>query len=137
MRRRAMDIIPFKSIGTLSFGDARQTAREKLASTFSTFEKAIGENETDSFDELGLHLYYSDADCLEFVEAFEPAEVRFRGVNFLGRDLDSVASDMASLGFSAIETDVGVRFETAGIALTAPSEVVEGVAAYRRGYYDD
>jgi hypothetical protein len=131
-----MEIIPFRSIGELSFGDSRQIAREKLASTYSTFEKVVGENETDSFDHLGLHLYYSDIGHLEYVEAFDPAEVVFHGVNFLGRDLDSVTSDMESLGLSPMETDVGVKFESAGIALTAPSGIVEGVAAYRKGYYD-
>jgi hypothetical protein len=136
VRRLAVEIIPFRSIGALSFGDSRQIARKKLASTYSTFEKVVGENETDSFDDLGLHLYYSDTGHLEFVEAFDPAEVVFSGINFLGRDLDSVTSDMESLGFSPTKSDVGVRFERAGIALTAPSGIVEGVAAHRKDYYD-
>jgi hypothetical protein len=131
-----MDIIPFKSIGVLTFGDSRPVSRQKLTSKFSTFQKADGENETDSFDDLGLHLYYSDEGQLEFVEAFDPAEVVFRGIRFLGRDLNSIMSDMGSLGFSPTKADVGVNFETAGIALTAPSGVVEGVAAHRKGYYD-
>jgi|SRR5579884_1397530 len=130
-----MEIIPFRSIGTLSFGDSRHLAREKLASKFSTFEKTVGENETDSFDDLGLHLYYDNDGHLEFVEAFDPAEVMFRGIRFLGRELDSVISDMESLGYRPTGSDVGVNFESGGIALTAPSGIVEGVAAYRKGYY--
>lgn len=55
---------------------------------------------------------------------------------FLGRDLDSVISDLTSFGFEPTETDVGVKFEATGIALTAPAGVVEGVAAHRKGYYD-
>jgi len=129
-----MEIIPFTSIGALTFGDTRQTARNKLASSFSTFEKIVGGSETDSFDDLGLHLYFNDADHLEFVEAFDPSVVTFRGLSFLGRDLASVVSDMESLGFSATESDVGVKFNEAGIALTAPSGFVEGVAAHRKGY---
>jgi hypothetical protein len=136
MRETTVEIIPFRSIGKLSFGDARQITREKLASSFSTFKKVVGENETDSFDDLGLHLYYSDAGHLEFVETFDPAEVTFRGIRFLGRDLDTIISDMESLGFRPTESDVGVKFEGAGIALTAPSGIVEGVAAHRKGYYD-
>jgi hypothetical protein len=131
-----MEIIPFTSVGGLLFGDSRSMSREKLASTFSTVKKDVGENDTDSFDDLGLHLYYSEAGCLEFVEAFDPAEVVFHGISFFGRDLDSVTSDMESLGFTATESDVSVQFEGAGIALTAPSGVVEGVAAHRKGYYD-
>ena len=131
-----MKITPFTSVVTLSFGDSRKTARGKLRSCFSTFEKAVGENETDSFDDLGLHLYYSNADHLEFIEAFAPAEMTFRGIAFLGRDLQSVVSDLAALGFAPTDSDVGVNFEGAGIALTAPCGVVEGVAIYRKGYYD-
>ena len=70
-----MEIVPFTSIGVLSFGDDRKTAREKLRSVYSTFAKDTAENETDSFDELGLHLYYDDTGILEFVEAFAPADV--------------------------------------------------------------
>ena len=55
-----MEIVPFKSVGPLEFGDSRQVSREKLGSTFTTFRKDVGENETDSFDDLALHLYYDD-----------------------------------------------------------------------------
>ncbi len=132
----SMEIIPFKSIGKLSFGDSRDVARAKLASTFSSFEKVTGAMATDAFDDLGLHLYYDEQGRLEFVEAFEPAAVDFRGISFLTRDLSGVVKAMKALGFAATETDVGIAFERAGIALTAPSGVVEGIAAHRRGYYD-
>lgn len=131
-----MEITPFISLGVLSFGDSRQVTRMKLGSTFSTFKKVPGASDTDSFDDLGLHLYYDDPGHLEFVEAFEPAEVRFRGITFLGRDLESVVNDMMHLGLSPTPTDIGVAFGEVGIALTAPAGVVEGVAAHRRGYYD-
>ena len=132
-----MEIIPFTSVGILTFGDSRPVSREKLSSKFSTFEKCLGvKNETDAFDDLGLHLYYSDAGHLEFVEAFDPAEVVFRGTGFLGRDLDSVVSDMESLGFRPTEGDVGAQFETAGITIYAPMGIVEAVAAHCKGYHD-
>jgi hypothetical protein len=136
MKEAAMEVIPFISIGLLTFGDSRQVAREKLASMFSTFAKVAGANETDAFDELGLHLYYDRAGQLEFVEAFAPANVVFRGVSFLGRDLESVTSDMKALGFDPTGTDVGIDFPDAGVALTAPSGIIEGAAAHRKGYYD-
>lgn len=132
-----MEIVPFRSIGPLSFGDPRDVARTKFASMFSTFEKVAGATETDSFDDLGLHLYYDDEGRLEFVEAFDPAEVVFRGISFLGRELTAVTRAMQALGFAATPTDVGVRFDQAGIALTASAGDVEGVAAHRRGYYSE
>ena len=131
-----MEIIPFSSVGALAFGDVRMDARAKLNDKCSTFLKDVGENETDSFDDIGLHVYYDDDGRLEFVEAFHPADISFHGVHFLGRDVGAVTRDMNALGFTNIGADVGVDFPDAGIALTAPSGVVEGVAAHRKGYYD-
>jgi hypothetical protein len=130
-----MEISPFTSIGQLAFGDFRKDVRGKLNEKFSTFLKGTGENETDSFDEIGLHLYYDDEGKLEFVEAFPPAKISFQGVCFLGRDIEAVIPDMKALGFSSAEADVGVDFPDAGIALTSPSGLVEGVAVHRKGYY--
>lgn len=136
LKEAILEIIPFKSIGGLSFGDSRQVAREKLASAFRTFAKSARADETDSFDQLGLHLYYDNDGHLEFVEAFEPAEVNFRGVRFLGRERAIITEETKAIGVRPTEDDYGVTFRTVGIALTAPSAVVEGVAAHRKGYYD-
>ena len=132
-----MKIIPFTSIGLLKFGDSRQDARGKFASRFSTFAKFSEENPIDLVADDAIHLHYSDAGLLEFVEAFDPAEVTFQDIAFLGRDLEAVISDMMSIGFSPTRSDVGVEFEGAGIALYAPSGVVEAVAAHREGYDDE
>ena len=131
-----MEITPFCSVGVLAFGDVRKDARAKLNAEYSTFIKDVGENETDSFDDNGLHLYYDDEGRLEFVEAFHPADISFQGVRFLGRDVSAVTRDMNAIGFREVGADVGIDFPDAGIALTAPSGVVEGVAAHRKGYYD-
>jgi hypothetical protein len=131
-----MEIVPFKSVGRLAFGDARSTVREKLITMFTTFAKIEGATETDSFDDLGLHLYYDDAGILEFIETFIPANITFREISFLGRDVHEVIKDMAAIGYDSTDADVGVDFPDAGIALTAPSGIVEGIAAHRKGYYD-
>jgi hypothetical protein len=131
-----MTIIPFSAVGLLAFGDDRKDARAKLNDAYSTFQKHAGETETDSFDEFGLHLYYNHDGLLEFVEAYPPADISFQGIKFLGRDVDAVTRDMNALGFASVDADVGVDFPDAGIAITAPSGVVEGVAAHRKGYYD-
>jgi hypothetical protein len=131
-----MEIRPFEAVGALRFGESRHDVKEKLGSPSFPFRKNVGYNEIEVCNELGLHLYFDPHDCLEFLEAFEPAELVFHGIRFLGRDLGAVTKDMEALGFAAIESDVGVNFEDAGIALTAPSGVVEGIAAHRKGYYD-
>lgn len=131
-----MEIVPFQSIGILSFGDSRKVSRDKVGMAFSTFVKDVGNNETDAFDECGLHLYYDDQGRLEFVEAFTPAEVTFCGIRFLGRKLSQVIDEMRRIGYRASEGNGGIDFAEAGIALTAPSGIVEGIAAHRMGYFD-
>jgi len=131
-----MEIVPFLSVGSLSFGDSRQVVRNKLASVYSVFVKDLGAGETDSYDDLGLHLYYDAEGNLEFVEGFEPANITFNGVGFIGADLTSIVAQFRQQGFASFQSDVGVKFPGLGIALTAPDGVVEGVAAHRKGYYD-
>ena len=131
-----MEIVPFISVGDLIFGDQREVARKKLAGTFRTFEKDVGENPTDAFDELGLHLYYDDKGLLEFIETFLPARVSFLGIDFLGRNINDVVSEMQAAGFVATDGDVGVDFSEAGIALTVQDGTIDGIAIHRKGYYD-
>lgn len=131
-----MDIIPFTSVGELNFGDNREVARNKLAAGFTTFEKGVGENPTDAFDDLGLHLYYDDDGLLEFVESFLPARVSFRSIEFLGRNIEDVLNDMRMAGFLAEDADVGVDFTDVGILLTVQDGLVDGTAIHRKGYYD-
>ncbi len=61
----------------------------------------------------------------------------FRGIGFLGRDLESVIGDIEFHGFTSEESDVGSNFGEAGISVYAPGGFVEAVAAHREGYYDD
>lgn len=131
-----MGITPFCSVGVLVFGDSREVVRAKLDAEYSTFTKDVGENETDSFDSIGIHLYYDEEEKLEFVEAFNPAEITFRGLRFLGREVSSVTKEMEAIGFKSVVADAGIDFPAAGIALTAPSGTIEGIAAHRKGYYD-
>ncbi|MFO0822398.1 MAG: hypothetical protein U0792_04655 [Gemmataceae bacterium] len=112
-----MKITPFQSVGPLRFGDTRESARAKISAPYSVFRKDVGEEETDSFDSLGLHLYYDREGHLEYVEAFEPLDVTFRGITFLGRDLESVIGEMTALGFVATESAVGVKFFCSRVSL--------------------
>jgi hypothetical protein len=132
-----MEIHPFESIGPLNFNMSRTTARDTLQVPLQRFRKYENCPDIEVSEELGLHLYYDARDCLEFVEAFEPAKVSFCGLIFLGRDVQDVVAEMEERGLRPTETDdYGVTFGDAGIALTSPSGIVEGVAAFREGYYD-
>ena len=131
------EIEPYQSVGPLTFGQTRNAVREQLGPDYDSFAKDVGENETDAYDNLGVHLYYDDDDRLEFVEAFEPASLTLRGVALHRREYRQVDSELSRLGYDANPTDVGYRYDDIGIALTLDGSTVEGVAVFRRGYYEE
>lgn len=131
-----MEIVPFISVGGCYFGTPRHRIRERLGDGYRSFRKGIGGNETDSYDALGLHLYFDDKDRLEFVEAFEPALPSFRGIFLLGRDRDDVAAELSAMGYKSTQDFYGLQCGDAGFALTCPGRIIEGVGVCRKGYYD-
>lgn len=132
-----MEIVPFESIGNLRFGEGRQVVRGRLGNGYTTFRKDVGESETDAYNDNGLHLYFDSEDRLEFVEAFGNASPSFQGIKFLGRAIDEVADKLSAIGHAAVLDDVGLQCDSAGIGVTAPRGTVEGVAVFRKGYYDE
>ena len=130
-----MDVKPFLGVGKVRFGETRQETRQTLGSQFSSFRKSPGANETDAFDELGLHVYYDSEDRVNFVEAFEPAPIRYEGILLLGRSLQSVDEDMRTLGCCPRPFDLGLDYETAGLSLFAPNDTIEGVGVFSRDYF--
>jgi hypothetical protein len=130
-----MEIVPFVSVGTLLFGDTRKKTREKLGDSYTTFRKVEGAPLTDSYDDLGLHLYYDKKGHLEFVEAFEPDLLTFRGLTFVEKPLRGVLTKMEKLGFTHTETDAGFVFFDSGIVFGGERNKVDSVAAFRKGYY--
>lgn len=132
-----MEIVPYKSLGIVSFGDSRREVRAKLGEKYSSFAKSAELPLVDEFEDLGLHVHYDKLYNVEFLEAFEPASVSFDGVLFLGRKVQSVIDEMRERGFRASEANGGIDFNDAGIGLTYGESLIEAVAVFRRGYYDE
>ena len=132
----AWEITPYESVGPVRLGRQRNEIRRQLGPGFTSFAKDVGENKTDAYDELGIHLYYDDEDRLEMVEAFEPASPTLKGIALLCREIEQVEDDLAKRGYKGRPTDVGYRYDDAGIALTLNGSAIEGVAVFRKGYYE-
>lgn len=112
--------------------------RQLLGSNLETFYKSPSSNvPTDAFNDLGLHLYYTENGELEFVEAFEPCTPAFKDIVLLRDDASDVAAELSSLGHQAVQDDAGYGFPDLGFGLYAPLGHVEGVSVYPKGYYDD
>jgi len=128
------EIHPFKGLGELRFGQERKQVRASLGSDFSVFQKDEGENDSDSYDKLGLHLYYDDQDCLECIEAFEPMSPTIFGVSIVGGRMKEVVEKMKKLGHRPNKIDPGYEFDDLGLSFFGTP--IEGVTIFRKGYYD-
>ena len=126
----------FESVGPIAFGETRDTIRSVLGSGFRSFRKTQDENETDAYDSLGVHIYYDDSNCVEFVELFTPAEPSFESVSLVGQKAEDVVGKLRELGYEGDQDDVGYNYDGVGIGLTINGNVVEGVGVFREGYYD-
>lgn len=133
-----LEIQPYISVGDLHFGDSRQHARQLLGSKYQSFEKVPGSNETDAYDDLGLHLYFDSQDCLEYVETFFPASPSLQGAQLLGKSIRQVADELARLGHGCVSIDsCNMQCDSAGISLHFPDGPVLAVGVFRRGYYEE
>ncbi len=137
-------VVPFVGMNELKFGMARAQVRAMLPSSFKSFRKGPAAfNDTDSYEELGFHLYYDRNDNLEFIEAFSPCDIRFEGMRFLGRTLADVMADAKerNLVTRLNEKNIFCDFDEQGIALYIGNDegddVVEGTSIYKKGYYED
>ena len=132
-----MEVKPYEGLGALRFDLSRSKVRESLGPGFKSFRKTrLDETLTDAYSELGLHLYYDKTDSLEFIEAFRPCMPIFRGIELLGlREPVVDALQGAGVGLTRRESDADF-FDDFGFVLYSPSDEVEGVSVFKRGYYD-
>ena len=111
-------------------------ANTALNSNGKPFQKAPG-SEMVAYDDLGLHLEF-DAECLVFVEAFEPCKPTLKGVYLIRNYLSEVVADLRALGLEGQRDEGGYLFGGVGFGLYAPDPngPVEAASVYAPGYYD-
>lgn len=132
-----MEFVPYVSLGNIRLGMSRIAARQQLGPDFQSFQKTPDTTIlTDAYNQLGLHLYYDADDEVEYIEAFEGANLRFQGIELLGRELTDLISEFSAIGFRLLQDDYGGMCEEAGICFTAPDGLVEGIGVFRKGYYE-
>jgi hypothetical protein len=132
-----MDIEPYVGLGEAHFGKTREGIRDLLGEEFESFQKSSDSPIlTDSYDSLGLHLYFDDSDRLEYIECFDPAAPTVNKISLLGRPISEASADLKSLGSTVRPYDEGLDFPELGISLYAPDDVVESVGIFPRGRLD-
>ncbi|MGD6849146.1 hypothetical protein [Rossellomorea aquimaris] len=139
-----LNMISYESIGPIKLGMTRDQIRSVLNSKVTEFKKTQwDENTTDSFDELGIHVFYKAGHICEAVEVSEPANPTFNGNKLVGIPFKQVRQFLQKYDKDlSIDTD-GIISEVLGISLyidgvdDEEKEQVQSVMFFEKGYYDD
>jgi hypothetical protein len=138
-----LEIEPYVGIGPVLFGMTRQQVRALIAAPVREFMKSPQSSvPADAFAKAGIYVFYSDEGCCEAVEVTRPSVPTLFGKSFVGQPYDrseawfrerdpNVETDEA--GLTSRMFGVGVYSEG---AKSRPSEPIEAVIAFRRGYYE-
>jgi hypothetical protein len=132
------EIRPYTGVGPLQLGIDRTSARTLLGGKYSTFRRGpYASNDTDAFDDLGLHLEYDGNERLELIMAFGEITISYKGLTLLGRDANRVLEELAQIGAASRYFDDGHYVREGGFALTIDDNVVQAVTVYTKEYYEE
>jgi hypothetical protein len=130
--------IPYGAIGEIRLGASRADVASLNLGTLRQFKEDPEDTRyAEAYDDIGVHIYYDNTERVEFIETFKPMRPTLEGLELMGRDIVTVVGLLDKRGHGVRENVGSYMFDTLGLALYAPSGTVEGVALYRRGYYDD
>jgi len=130
-------IKPFVGVGPLTFGLSREDVRRLLGSAFRPFRQGpFATNDTDAFDDIGIHADYDANQRLEFVEGWGNTEIRFDDISFLEEPISDVLQNPALCRFNHLYENGLYIFESGGFSLYVEGDRVKSVGVFRRGYYD-
>jgi hypothetical protein len=138
------EIEPYAGVGPIRFGMSIAQVRQVLAAPVESFCKSeTTELPTDSFDTLGIHVYYKLPGICTAIE-FGNSQVN---PTFQGRYLLNALYYEVKDWFRETDPDIdldnsGLTSFKFGIGLYAPTvsknqnQLIEGVIVFEKGYYD-
>jgi len=142
-----MLIVPFKSVGNLSFNDSRQEIRNKLNEEFNFGVNEFGESKDyyDYFKQSDLKIAYNEQNS---VCAFEFYKYCSRVPNFNGIDLFTTPFVDLIKFFSSIDSELQIsngeftsRLLGIGALIDFSEEdeiaCADSVIIFKEGYYDE
>lgn len=129
-----MILKPYVSVGTILFGEERDTVRKESSDSFREFKKTkFSQNTTDDFG--GYHVFYDGSDKVEAVEVFPGNSVLYRDKNLLRISYAEAVKLLKD--HNCREDEYGFIDSDAGISVYAPDHnQIESVLLFRKGYYD-
>lgn len=135
-----MELIPYKSLEGVELSTYKDAIRLSLKVRHEEFRSILG-NVHDSFDSLGLQVYYDDQCKCKAVQAAAPAQPSFQGVRFVGQKYSDLSDWLLEQDPELESDDSGVTSFKLGIALYIPdlregeSAEIESILLFEEGYY--
>lgn len=134
-------IRPNEGVGPINFGMSRDEVRHLFAEE-PRIKASEGRVPSDYFSSIELLVHYADDQTVEAIEIGGGGDVEFLKAQLLKRPFQEVVSWMRTMdrrlqiddtGFTSLRFGVGVYAPQAAKSLDA---IVDGVIAFRPGYYD-
>jgi hypothetical protein len=136
------EIRPHTGVGEIDFGMTPSDIRGLMHEEPVAVDKSDSGIPADSFQDLGILVYYKQPGLCEAVEFFGPVSPIFAGQHLLGRPYAEAERWLKSLDPHLIYHDAGLITKKHGLALYAPSAhknpamPVKAVLAFEPGYYE-
>ncbi len=136
-------IVPGESIGPFKLGMSRSEVWAQDRSPIHAFYKTpMSENRTDDVRRFGLHVFYDEADCAEYFEAWTRTEhfhttLHLGEFTLSGRVMGEVRSILRELGFPFSEDRYGFQCPEFGIGFychdfESDESTLDGVTVMKR-----
>jgi hypothetical protein len=121
----------------LRFNDPRSHIRSLLGECEKSFLKSrLSVSPTDSYEQVGFHLFYDAQDRLNFIEAFPESQLKYEETSFFGMTKSELVLFSKSSDIEILFLDsASCQIDTLGISLYI-GDHVEGTSVFRRGYYE-
>jgi hypothetical protein len=137
------EIIPYKSVGDILFGQSREKIRELLNQQYTEFYRSeFSKIPTDSFNDSGLLISYDENFNCEAIEMTLTANPVFLDRALLKESYSALLKWLLRLEANLEEDDAGFTSHKFGFGVYAPNKedepdgCCEGVIAFKKGYYD-
>jgi hypothetical protein len=137
-RLEPWEILPYERLGPFRLASSREENRNDFGE-FRAIDRSDKERR-DGYLGIAAFVNYDQNDLAEFIEVASPARPVFRGVEFMGRNIESVLDDMADLGCQERWNDLdnAILYDEIGLLVSvSPSDKASGVAIYKRGYWQE
>ena len=123
-------IEPFKRVGEISFGENRESVRQKMG-VYKEFKKSrFSKNTTDAFE--GCHVYYTPDNLVEAVELFRDAVPVFKSKNLFLYNASQIKALINDSSFVA--GDGMLSFPSFGIDICVEDDQIESVFVHSKDY---